>query len=431
MQRVGSRAQVMHGNAKMTGGGLRKKDLKYNKQGKIVSKKMSKLAKKEKRLKKAGYTTRKGQFGAVRIMKGGASKNSELNKLNELKKLTEEIRGTPVFGTPREGNTRTRNNTFENAAKATEREAEERAKREAEERAKREAEEKARREAEERANREAEERAKREAEEKANIEAEKRANREVIIERKEETYLTEFFKPIKNLDQFQPHVDKGYSKDFYLEYKGRRSVIPNKWIRKQYKLKLENESNEFICKLYQSDDSLVGRQSDDSLVGRVTNFSNITEYREGKRNNRFNLFVDGILYEFNADSFQDKIDFLEKTIHYLFFYAVTHFDFAQILFNKLLTQQIMIEWSKIIDTQGNTPFMIACSNENLEVVRAILYSNLGSTIRQMNKYKKTAMEIAFDIEKEKSTLEFEMCEMIFKKYPKNIQNKFLRPHIKK
>ena len=64
MQRIGSRAQVMHGNAKMTGGGLKKKDLKYNKQGKIVSKKMSQRAKKEKRLQKAGYTTVKGQFGA-------------------------------------------------------------------------------------------------------------------------------------------------------------------------------------------------------------------------------------------------------------------------------------------------------------------------------------------------------------------------------
>ena len=71
MQRVGSRAQVMHGNAKMTGGGLRKKDLKYNKQGKIVSKKMSQRAKKEKRLQKAGYTTRKGQFGAVKMDGGG------------------------------------------------------------------------------------------------------------------------------------------------------------------------------------------------------------------------------------------------------------------------------------------------------------------------------------------------------------------------
>ena len=69
MQRVGSRAQVMHGNAKMTGGGLRKKDLKYNKQGKIDNKKMSKLEKKDKRLLKSGYTIRNGQFGAVRIMK--------------------------------------------------------------------------------------------------------------------------------------------------------------------------------------------------------------------------------------------------------------------------------------------------------------------------------------------------------------------------
>ena len=71
MLRIGSRAQVMHGTAKMTGGGLKKKDLKYNKQGKIVSKKMSAMAKKEKRLQKAGYTTKKGQFGAVKIMKGG------------------------------------------------------------------------------------------------------------------------------------------------------------------------------------------------------------------------------------------------------------------------------------------------------------------------------------------------------------------------
>ena len=71
MQRVGSRAQVMHGNAKQTGGGLKKRDLKYNKQGKIVSKKMSAMAKKEKRLQKAGYTTKKGQFGAVRNMRGG------------------------------------------------------------------------------------------------------------------------------------------------------------------------------------------------------------------------------------------------------------------------------------------------------------------------------------------------------------------------
>ena len=76
MQRVGSRAQVMHGNAKQTTGGLKKKDLKYNKQGKIVSKKMSAMAKKEKRLQKAGYTTKKGQFGAVRSMRGGGGETA-------------------------------------------------------------------------------------------------------------------------------------------------------------------------------------------------------------------------------------------------------------------------------------------------------------------------------------------------------------------
>jgi hypothetical protein len=47
-QKIGSRAQVMHGTAKMTGGGLKKKDLKYNKHGKIVSKKLSAIAKREK-----------------------------------------------------------------------------------------------------------------------------------------------------------------------------------------------------------------------------------------------------------------------------------------------------------------------------------------------------------------------------------------------
>ena len=67
MQNIGSRAQVMHGTAKQTGGGLRKKDLKYNKQGKNLSKKKSTRAKKEKRLQKAGWVTRKGKFGAVRI----------------------------------------------------------------------------------------------------------------------------------------------------------------------------------------------------------------------------------------------------------------------------------------------------------------------------------------------------------------------------
>ncbi len=43
---IGSRAQVMHGTAKKTSGGLLKKDLAYNKSGSIVSKKKSLMAKK-------------------------------------------------------------------------------------------------------------------------------------------------------------------------------------------------------------------------------------------------------------------------------------------------------------------------------------------------------------------------------------------------
>jgi hypothetical protein len=72
MSQIGSRAQVMHGSAHHTSGGLTKGDLKYNKHGRIVSRKKSAKAKKEKRLEKAGYKTRKGKFGAVKTKKGGA-----------------------------------------------------------------------------------------------------------------------------------------------------------------------------------------------------------------------------------------------------------------------------------------------------------------------------------------------------------------------
>jgi hypothetical protein len=69
-QTTGSRAQVMHGTARKTTGGLTKSQLKYNKQGKIVSRKASTLAKKNNRLVKAGYSTTKGVFGSKK-MKGG------------------------------------------------------------------------------------------------------------------------------------------------------------------------------------------------------------------------------------------------------------------------------------------------------------------------------------------------------------------------
>ena len=62
----GSRAEVFHGNAKKTTGGLTKKDLVKNKHGEIVSKKKHLTAKKEKRLEKYGYFAKKGKFGYVK-----------------------------------------------------------------------------------------------------------------------------------------------------------------------------------------------------------------------------------------------------------------------------------------------------------------------------------------------------------------------------
>ena len=63
---VGSRAMVYHETAYKTSGGLTKKDLFYNKKGRVVSRKKHETAKKEKRLEKHGYYAQKGKFGAVR-----------------------------------------------------------------------------------------------------------------------------------------------------------------------------------------------------------------------------------------------------------------------------------------------------------------------------------------------------------------------------
>jgi|TARA_B110000208_G_scaffold169470_1_gene210352 hypothetical protein len=81
MKTEGSRAEVMHGTAAKTSGGLTKKDLKYNKNGRIVSKKMSQIAKKDNRLVKAGYKTQKGKFGSLYVSptKNKQKKNSKKN----------------------------------------------------------------------------------------------------------------------------------------------------------------------------------------------------------------------------------------------------------------------------------------------------------------------------------------------------------------
>ena len=63
---IGSRAEVWHGKAYKTNGNLTRKDLIMNNRGRIVSKKKHITAKKEKRLEKHGYFTKKGKFGFVK-----------------------------------------------------------------------------------------------------------------------------------------------------------------------------------------------------------------------------------------------------------------------------------------------------------------------------------------------------------------------------
>jgi hypothetical protein len=65
--KIGSRRQVYNGSAEKTPGGLTKSDLIKNKHGRIVSAKKHATAKKENRLRKYGYTARKGKFGAIKI----------------------------------------------------------------------------------------------------------------------------------------------------------------------------------------------------------------------------------------------------------------------------------------------------------------------------------------------------------------------------
>ncbi len=66
MKTFGTRAQVWHKTALKTKGGLTRKDL-FKKKGRIKSKKASKKAKKNQNLKKAGWTFKKGEFGAISI----------------------------------------------------------------------------------------------------------------------------------------------------------------------------------------------------------------------------------------------------------------------------------------------------------------------------------------------------------------------------
>ena len=83
VQTVGTRAQVWHGTAKKTSGGLTKTDLMKNKAGRIVSRAKHNTAKKEMRLVKYGYGTKKGEFGMVKL--GSHKRRSRRNRSRKMK----------------------------------------------------------------------------------------------------------------------------------------------------------------------------------------------------------------------------------------------------------------------------------------------------------------------------------------------------------
>lgn len=75
---IGTRAQVWHGTAYKTSGGLTKSNIMKNKSGRIVSKSKYMSAKRENRLVKAGYGTKKGKFGFVKL--NGTSKRGRKSR---------------------------------------------------------------------------------------------------------------------------------------------------------------------------------------------------------------------------------------------------------------------------------------------------------------------------------------------------------------
>jgi len=94
IRKRGSRVQVMNGNALRTPGGLRKSDLKYNKNGRIVSKKRSARAKRENRLVKSGYVTQKGVFGSKFVGERKKSSKKRSSKKRSSKKRSSKKRSS-------------------------------------------------------------------------------------------------------------------------------------------------------------------------------------------------------------------------------------------------------------------------------------------------------------------------------------------------
>jgi len=97
---VGTRAQVWHGTADRTSGGLKKTDL-VMKNGRIKSKRASFSAKKNQNLKNAGWTFKKGEFGAVRIDEKEITKKKKSGTKRSSKRSGSKRRGSKRRGSKR------------------------------------------------------------------------------------------------------------------------------------------------------------------------------------------------------------------------------------------------------------------------------------------------------------------------------------------
>ena len=75
---IGSRAMVMNGTCEKTSGGLKKNELKYNPNGKIVSKAASDRAKTNKNL--GVFLVKKGSEGFAKVPKKGTKAYKEILK---------------------------------------------------------------------------------------------------------------------------------------------------------------------------------------------------------------------------------------------------------------------------------------------------------------------------------------------------------------
>jgi hypothetical protein len=88
LKAVGTKAEVFHGTAKHTSGGLFKKDLVKTKRGRIVSRRKQAAGKKAiKNLRKLGYIAKKGTFKLFKKGSKRGGSESSADATGEMKNL--------------------------------------------------------------------------------------------------------------------------------------------------------------------------------------------------------------------------------------------------------------------------------------------------------------------------------------------------------